>query len=111
MTCGLEKLGLVDQNWLQRDLSTLLLRTLAVGTRQQSETIEVALDMESRNLDEQFRHWSVLLLVKCRIICLCVTLQELENFWYQPISFRCSRLVGPGKQGFVAIWIHPCWFE
>ena len=29
--CGLDKLGLVDQNWLERDLSALLLRTLAVG--------------------------------------------------------------------------------
>ena len=44
--CGLEKLGLVDQNWLERNLSALLLRTLLVGRRQQSESIEVALDME-----------------------------------------------------------------
>ena len=44
--CSLEKLGLVDQNWLERNLSALLLRTLAVGRRQQSESIEVALDME-----------------------------------------------------------------
>ena len=29
--CGLEKLGLVDQNWLERNLSALLLRTLVVG--------------------------------------------------------------------------------
>ena len=42
--CGLEKLGLVDQNWLERNLSSLLLRTLVVGRRQQSESIEVALD-------------------------------------------------------------------
>ena len=41
--CGLEKLGLVDQNWL---VSDSLLRTLVVGRRQQSESIEVALDME-----------------------------------------------------------------
>ena len=39
-----EKLGLVvDQNWLERDLSALLLRALAVGRRQQSESIEVLL--------------------------------------------------------------------
>ena len=44
--CGLEKLGLVGQNRLERDLSVLLLRTLAVGRRQQSESIEIALDME-----------------------------------------------------------------
>ena len=46
--CGLEKLGLVDQNWLESNsnLSALLLRTLVVGRRQQSESIEVALDME-----------------------------------------------------------------
>ena len=44
--CGLEKLGLVDQNWLERNLSGLLLRTLVVGRRQQSESIEVDLDME-----------------------------------------------------------------
>ena len=35
--CGLEKLGLVDQNWLERNLSALLLRTLVVGRRQQSQ--------------------------------------------------------------------------
>ena len=44
--CGLDKLGLVDQNWLERNLSALLLITLAVGRRQQSESIEVALAME-----------------------------------------------------------------
>ena len=44
--CGLEKLGLVDQNRLERTSSALLLRTLVVGRRQQSESIEVALDME-----------------------------------------------------------------
>ena len=43
--CGLGKLGIVDQNWLER-LSDLLLRTLVVGRRQQSESIEAALDME-----------------------------------------------------------------
>ena len=45
--CGLEKLGNVDQNWLELTyLSALLLRTLVVGRRQQSESIEAALDME-----------------------------------------------------------------
>ena len=44
--CGLEKLGLVDQNSLERSLSALLLRTLAVSRRQQSESIEIGLDME-----------------------------------------------------------------
>ena len=43
--CGLEKLGLVDQNYLGRNLSALLLRTLVVGRRQLSESIVVALDM------------------------------------------------------------------
>ena len=43
--CGLEKLGtIVDQNWLERNLSALLLRTLVVGRRQQSESIEAALN-------------------------------------------------------------------
>ena len=42
--CDLEKLGFVDQNWWERTLSSLLLRTLVVGRRQQSESIEVALD-------------------------------------------------------------------
>ena len=46
MMYGLEKLELVGQNCLERDLSALLLRTLAVGRRQQSESIGVALDME-----------------------------------------------------------------
>ena len=36
MVGGLEELGLVDQNWLERNLSALLLRTLVVGRRQQS---------------------------------------------------------------------------
>ena len=40
--CGLEKLGLVDQNW---SVSGLLLRTLVVGRRQQSESIEAARDI------------------------------------------------------------------
>ena len=44
--CGLEKLGLVDQNWLECSLSALLLRSLVVGRRQQSESIEAALGME-----------------------------------------------------------------
>ena len=44
--CGLENLGLVDQNWLERNFSGFLLRTLVVGRRQHSESIEVALAME-----------------------------------------------------------------
>ena len=40
--CGLEKLEIVDQKWLER-LSDLLLRTLVVGRRQQSESMEAAL--------------------------------------------------------------------
>ena len=44
--CGLEKLGFVDQNWLERNLFALLLRRLNVGRRQQSESIEAVLDME-----------------------------------------------------------------
>ena len=44
--CGLKKLGLVDQNGLERNLFALLLRKLVVGRRQQSESIEAALDME-----------------------------------------------------------------
>ena len=43
--CGLERLGL-DQNWLERNVSGLLLRTLVVGRRQQSESIEAALVMK-----------------------------------------------------------------
>ena len=44
---GLEKLGIVDQNCLER-LSDLLLRTLVVGRRQQSESIEATLDIWSK---------------------------------------------------------------
>ena len=46
--CGLEKLKLrlVDQKWLERNFSVSLLRTLVVGRRQHSESIEVALDMK-----------------------------------------------------------------
>ena len=36
---------IVDQNCLERGLFTLLLRTLAVGKGQQSESIDVAFDM------------------------------------------------------------------
>ena len=40
---------------LERDSPTLTLRTLAVGRRQQSESIEVALDIYGvRRLDEPF---------------------------------------------------------
>ena len=46
MTCGLEKLRLVDGKHLERDLPALLLRTLAVGRRQQFESIGVALGMQ-----------------------------------------------------------------
>ena len=42
---GLEKLRLVDQNWLERNVSGFLLRTLVVGRRQHSESIEVDLDI------------------------------------------------------------------
>ena len=42
--CTIEKLGLVDQNWLERNFSGFLLRTLVVGRRQHSESIEVALE-------------------------------------------------------------------
>ena len=52
--CGLEKLGLVDQNWLERNFSVFLLRTLVVGRRQHSESIEVALDMEEGGLMNRF---------------------------------------------------------
>ena len=34
------------QNWLERNFSVYLLRTLVVGRQQHSESIEVALDME-----------------------------------------------------------------
>ena len=44
--CGLEKLGLVDQNWLERNFSVFLPKRLVVGRRQHSESIEVALDMK-----------------------------------------------------------------
>ena len=48
--CGLEKLRIVNQNWLKRDLAGLLLRTLVVGRRQQSESIEAALDIWSKEV-------------------------------------------------------------
>ena len=48
--CGLEKLGLVDHNWLERNLSGVLLRTLVVGRRQQSESIEAGLDIWSKEV-------------------------------------------------------------
>ena len=45
--CGLEKLGILFIKKLDGTyLSDLLLRTLVVGRRQQSESIEATLDME-----------------------------------------------------------------
>ena len=43
---ALRKLRIVEQNWLERNFSVCLLRTLVVGRRQHSDSIEVALDME-----------------------------------------------------------------
>ena len=44
--CSLEKHGIVASKLVGTCLSDLLLRTLVVGRRQQSESIEAALDME-----------------------------------------------------------------
>ena len=45
--CGLHKLELLTKTgWNVFNLSDLLLRTLVVGKRQKSESIEAALDME-----------------------------------------------------------------
>ena len=52
--CHLEKLVLVDQYCLEPNLSDLLLRTLVVGRRQQSESIEVALDIDEEGLMTRF---------------------------------------------------------
>ena len=54
MMCGLEKHRLDDQTGLEHDLSALLLWTLAVGRRRQSESIGVALDMEKGCLINRF---------------------------------------------------------
>ena len=43
---ALRNLDFFYQNWLERNMSGLLLRTLVVGRRQQSESIAVALYME-----------------------------------------------------------------
>ena len=61
--CGLEKLGL-DQNWLERNFSALLLKTLVVGRRQQSESIGVAFYMEigGSMMNRLTLFWSVPLL-------------------------------------------------
>ena len=74
--CGLEKLGLVDQTWLGRNLSTLLLRTLVVGMRQQSESIEAALDMESGDLMNRFD------IGQCGCLQSCITFcRDLNPCW------------------------------
>ena len=52
--CGLEKFEHVDQTWLERNLSALLVRRLVVGRRQQSESIEAALDVEEGGLMNRF---------------------------------------------------------
>ena len=46
MMCGFENYGFIDHTWLKRYSSTLLLRALVVGKRQQSKSIGVAPDME-----------------------------------------------------------------
>ena len=51
---GLEKHGFVDQNRLERDLSTLMLRALAVSSRQQSDSIGIALALEQGSLMNRF---------------------------------------------------------
>ena len=43
--CGLEKLGFVDQNWLERNLSSLLLRTLVVGRHAGSRVGSIIMDL------------------------------------------------------------------
>ena len=48
--CGLERLGLVPQNWLECNLSALLLKTLAVSRRQQPESIERLLSIRSKDV-------------------------------------------------------------
>ena len=45
---------LLDYLWLRRNLSALMLRTLVVGRRQQSKSIEAALDMEYGGLTNRF---------------------------------------------------------
>ena len=49
-TCDLEKLGHVDQTWLEHNLSAQLPRTLVVERRQPSESIEAAFDIEYEGL-------------------------------------------------------------
>ena len=69
--CGLENPGLVDQNWLERNLSALLLRTLVVGRGQQSESNKAALDMEGGGLMDRFDiNKSVPLLVESHNVLL-----------------------------------------
>ena len=41
---GPEKLGLVDQNWSERNLSVFLLRTLVVGRRQHSRLLSIYME-------------------------------------------------------------------
>ena len=54
MTCGLGKLEPIDQNCLEHDLCAVLLRALAMGKRQRSESIGVALDMEQGGFMNHF---------------------------------------------------------
>ena len=54
MICSLKKRIVVDQTGLERDLSALLLVTLVVGRRAQSQLIEVALEIECRDLMNTF---------------------------------------------------------
>ena len=52
---ALRNLDLLIKNWLERNFSVFLPRTLVVGRRQHSESIEVALDiMEKGGLMNPF---------------------------------------------------------
>ena len=53
--CGLEKLGLVGQNWLERNLSALLLRTLVVvGDNNPSRSRLLSIWSKVWRVDEPF---------------------------------------------------------
>ena len=71
--CGLEKLGLLlDQNWLERNLSALLLRTLVVGRRHNPSRSRLLSILWSKEV-----WWTILILVgaiACRVAWLLVAI-------------------------------------
>ena len=104
---------LLDHLWLRRNLSALMLRTLVVGRRQQSKSIEAALDMEYGGLmncfdmlrmasvarvDRRLRRYYLIVRLLPNVFALAC--RSLGSIYYDTGSPQ------DGKTPFG--WLHPC---